>query len=121
MKLKRNDIILAVCLMVVAAIVLIIIKTTQTPGGSAVVTVDGKQTAVYSLDENRDVRLGTEQIGNTLVIKDGYVYISDASCPDKLCKRQGKICFEGQTIVCLPNRTVITIESTKPSKTDFIQ
>ncbi len=104
-----------------AAVFFFIVRSTASRGGYVVVTVDGNKTAVYSLAENRSVRIGDTQNGNTLVIKDGYAYITDATCPDKLCERQGKICMGNQTIVCLPNRTVINIDSVEQSYTDFIQ
>ncbi|MBD3285019.1 NusG domain II-containing protein [candidate division WOR-3 bacterium] len=43
-------------------------------------------------------------------IEDGSVWVAQASCPRKLCVRQGKISRTGRSIVCLPNRIVITIE-----------
>ncbi|HBE87040.1 MAG TPA: hypothetical protein DDW53_19330, partial [Lachnoclostridium sp.] len=39
-----------------------------------------------------------------------YASITEASCPDKVCVRTGKIHRSGELIVCLPNRVVITIE-----------
>ena len=35
--------------------------------------------------------------------------MEDADCPDKVCVKTGKIKNPGQTIVCLPHRTVIEI------------
>ena len=35
--------------------------------------------------------------------------MEDADCPDKVCVKTGKIKKPGQTIVCLPHRTVIEI------------
>jgi hypothetical protein len=48
---------------------------------------------------------------NVLVIQDGYAYMKEADCPDGLCIHQGRIHKAGQSIVCLPNRVVVTIES----------
>lgn len=41
--------------------------------------------------------------------EDGQVWVTEATCPDKICIHQGKISQEGETIVCLPNRMIIQI------------
>ena len=43
------------------------------------------------------------------VTVDGQVWCSEASCPDKLCVKQGKKHLNTDTIVCLPNKMVVTI------------
>ena len=79
-------------------------------GGTYVrVKVDGKITAEYSLKENRTVTLNGKNGINVLVIENGEAYISEADCPDKLCVRQGKINMNGQSVICLPHKTVIEI------------
>jgi len=48
-----------------------------------------------------------------LAIKDGEVWVNDETviCPRKICVQTGKIKAVGQSIVCLPNKTVIYITS----------
>lgn len=75
------------------------------------VTVDGQ--AVATLDLNRDTDMIINGYGGStdhLVIKDGYASITEASCPDKVCVRTGKIHKTGELIVCLPNRVVVSVE-----------
>lgn len=47
---------------------------------------------------------------NTIVIKDGVVYVSDADCKNQVCVKSGKISKKGESILCLPNKTIVTIE-----------
>ena len=47
---------------------------------------------------------------NTLVIEDRAAWMEDALCPDHICVDMGKIRYSGQSIVCLPNRVVVSIE-----------
>ena len=47
------------------------------------------------------------------MIKSGTAYISEASCPDKQCMKQGKISRAGEMLVCLPNRVVVKIVDSK--------
>jgi hypothetical protein len=42
----------------------------------------------------------------------------DADCPDKLCEKQGKISKNGQSIICLPNKIVIKINSDTDTDVD---
>ncbi len=79
------------------------------------VTVDGR--LVEELDISQDTRLeihGHKGGTNTLVIEDGRVYVSEASCPDKLCMNQGKIGQSGEMIVCLPNLMIAKIVGGEP-------
>lgn len=49
---------------------------------------------------------------NTVEIKDGTVFVADATCPDKLCIKQGKRgadCMNAAPIVCLPNKMYISV------------
>ncbi|MBO7216909.1 MAG: NusG domain II-containing protein [Clostridia bacterium] len=83
---------------------------THQAGGYVCVEQDGVQTASYPLNEDREIELKSENGGyNLLVIKDGKVYIQSASCPDKICVNHRKIGFEGERIVCLPNRLTVRI------------
>ncbi len=121
MKKHKNDLILFLCLLAIGIIAFSVIKFSATDGNTVSVTVDGQLTAQYPLNRDTEVLLGDSDHGNTLVIKNGYAYLTDATCPDKLCVKQGKINLDGQTIVCLPNKTVITVNSEKSSQTDFVQ
>lgn len=79
-------------------------------GDYAYVYVDGVLKGEYALDEDIEVFVkGYKDDGNTLVIRDGSAYFTEASCPDKLCINQGRISRVGQELVCLPNRIIIKI------------
>ena len=74
------------------------------------VSVDG--VVVEELDLSKDtefVMKGYQGGTNTLVIEDGQVYITDATCPDKVCIHQGKINRSGEMVVCLPNLMIAKI------------
>ncbi len=75
-------------------------------GSLVVINVDG-DTSYYLLNKDQEIDLGT----NIVTIKGGYVYMSYADCPDKICIKQGKINKKGQTITCLPNKITVSISS----------
>ncbi len=85
--------------------------THRAPAAWAVVTVDGEEQARYLLSEDRtQVIEGYDGGTNTLVIRAGEAWVTDASCPDHICEDQGKVSRNGQTITCLPNRVMIEIQ-----------
>lgn len=82
----------------------------QKEGKTVVVTVDGREYGRYPLDEDTEVDIGGT---NRLVISGQKADMTEADCPDKLCVRQQAIDKTGQTIVCLPNRVIVTVEGGK--------
>ena len=47
---------------------------------------------------------------NVVVISGGTVSVTEASCKNQVCVKHGVISRPGESIVCLPNRLVVTIE-----------
>ena len=47
---------------------------------------------------------------NIVEISGGKVSVTGASCRNQVCVRHGSISKTGESIVCLPNRLVVTIE-----------
>ena len=107
-KTRYDLILIAVCLFVSLAL-WAAVSLTKKPGETVVVTVAGEEFGRYSLNEEREVVIETENGKNVLVIKDGYADITDATCPDGLCERQRKINESGETLVCLPNKVTVTV------------
>ena len=46
--------------------------------------------------------------------------MKEASCPDQLCVDQNEIYFDKESIICLPNKVVITVVSDVESDVDGI-
>ena len=119
-KKLRADLLLIGALLLLALSLLLWQRAARRSGGAAVVYVDGVRTASYPLSRDAEVRLVTpEGEGhNVLVIHDGVADVTDASCPDKICVQMHPIRYAGESIVCLPNRTVIAIEGGESSGVD---
>ncbi len=114
--MKRKDIKLLSCIICVILILFISQFTPSKASGTFVrITQSGKETGLYPLNIDTDIRLDH----NTIHIEDGQVSVADADCPDRLCVNQGSISKPGQTIACLPGRTVIQIMASDPSDTSF--
>ncbi|MBQ6501978.1 MAG: NusG domain II-containing protein [Mogibacterium sp.] len=48
---------------------------------------------------------------NVVVISNGKVSVTEASCKNQVCVKHGIISRPGESIVCLPNRMVVRIEN----------
>mgnify|MGYP002446425288 CR=1 FL=1 len=86
----------------------------KSPAEIVEVSVDGK--VVETLDLAKDQELTIDSVSggtNHLIIKDGEAWVSEATCPDKICVHQGKIHLDGEIIVCLPNKMTAQIKSRK--------
>ena len=101
----RNDIFLFAAILLVSAIVFLLISFFAPEGAVIEITVDGKLYGQYSLYEEQTIDLGH----NTLIIKDGVADMVSAKCPDGLCVKQRSISKGGESIVCLPNRVIVTV------------
>ena len=108
----RNDIILILCLLLFAAIGMFYLFVLREQGNTVKVTVDGKTYGTYSLSKNitEDIYSGkNNEHLNRLIIEDGKAYMETATCPDGICVEHAPIFRNGESIVCLPQRVVISI------------
>ena len=74
----------------------------------------------YSLGKNRSIEINSELGSNLLVIKDGKAYVENASCPDGICSKHRPISYDGESIICLPNKVVVSIDKQDASAPDII-
>ena len=78
----------------------------------AVIYVNGNEYGRYSLDSDKKqiVDVSTEYGHNVVVIDKQKVFVTETDCMDKVEIAAGEISKPGQSLVCLPNRLVITVE-----------
>lgn len=115
----RNDIILIASVILLCLFSVFLFNAKKVEGGRAVVVKNGKDVASYPLSDDTEVRLENGDGYNILVIKDGYAFIKEASCPDKICVNNTKKKYNGETLVCLPNKITVKIVSSEQPDTDF--
>lgn len=108
--MKRCDIILICSLLLIALLGgMFIFLFFNKENGTVVVTVGGEKYARLRTDKDTELIIEGKNGTNKLVIKDGQVYVSEASCPDKICTKMGYL-TSLDPIVCLPNGVVISFE-----------
>lgn len=112
-KLKKRDVVfLAILLGIALGLLLWFWFGHQEQGEMVEVTVDGEIYGIYPLREEQEIPIlpkEAKEATNLLVIADGQADMESAGCPDQLCVHQAAISHVGETIVCLPNRVVVTI------------
>ena len=92
-KKVKNDIILILSIILFALICAFLLSVFRSEGEYVCVIQNGKETARYPL--SKDITVTLENGGtNTLVIENGYAFISDASCPDRICVHHKKIKYD---------------------------
>ena len=111
-RLRRNDAIFIAVLVLVIAVAGACLYFFRGEGDAVTVSVDGKVIATYPLavDRTEDILTGENGL-NRLVIRDGKAWVETASCPDGICAAHKPIHREGESIVCLPNKVVVTVQT----------
>ena len=78
----------------------------------AVITVDGVTVETVNLASVREkITIKPDaEINVEIVAENGEIRFESAECKDKLCVNTGSLKKGGDTAVCLPAKTVITVE-----------
>lgn len=106
-KSLRFDIILIAALLIISLCAVLATVCSRENGSYAVVRIDGREVARYSLAEDGEYTLGGGT--NKLCIKGGEVYMTYADCPDRTCVSTGRVRYVNQSIICLPNKVSVVI------------
>lgn len=118
--IRKADIILLIALVIAglaASAVLALHRGESTDAEAKVVIKSGgKLFAEYPLSEDRDVDVPADPGENLVRIEGGEVSVVSASCKNQVCVKHGAISKPGESIVCLPNRLVVSIESSGSGK-----
>lgn len=109
LKTHRNDAILIAVLLILGGALAAFLYATRQSGGYVSVQVDGETLMELPLSEDTRIVLGSGEHTNTLVIENGTARVAEAACPDQICVNQGTVQYEGESIVCLPHKLVVTV------------
>lgn len=108
--IKKADILLAVLLLLLGAVSAFFAYTGGRSGETVSISVQGKLYGTYPLDEDRTVVIRQHGHFNKVIIKDLQVQMAEADCRNQVCVEEGSISRTNQTIVCLPNQVVVSID-----------
>lgn len=110
---KKGDIILIAAAFIIAAILFLCLNAFNRSSGDYVqIEVGGETVARLSLNSDTVYDIETENgITNTLEISGGKAKMIRADCPDKICVNHKSINKNGEAVICLPNKVVVTVIS----------
>lgn len=111
LRLRRADTVLAAAVLGAAALSAVLLWRLPPAGRTVTVQQNGQTVAVLPLATDTDyIVTGADGATNTVRIRGGRVSVCAASCPDGLCVRHRAVSRAGESIICLPNRVVVTVD-----------
>ncbi len=117
----RNDVIfIGILFFFCIAVCVFVYKGGAVTGSYITITVDGEKYGTYSLAKEQTIVVGEGEHQNIIEIRGGKAYMTAAGCPDQLCVNQNEICYDKQSIICLPNKVVVTVIGEDDADVDMI-
>ena len=113
-KSRVGDLVIIATFLAIALITALTVFLTRDNGAWCAVSVDGKTLTALPLSEDTEYAIPLDSGKNTLVIENGKAYISFADCPDKICVNHRPISYDGESIICLPHKLVVSISEERP-------
>lgn len=116
--MKKNDWILAAAILGVAALLFgvhfVLGRQNQE---SVIIYVDGEVYGKYGLSEDQTIQINDT---NVLEIRSKEAVMTKADCPDQICVHQKGISQTNESIICLPNKVVVSIEGKEAKELDAV-
>ena len=107
---NRFWLILIGALLLAAVAGMAVVHSRQETGVMVQVLRDGQVEDTFPLSGSLTRRYEADSGGyNVVVVKDGKVSVTEASCPDQICVRHGPTDQTADPIVCLPNKLVVQV------------
>ena len=119
-KFKKDILFISIILLLAGMIWCLYALIHKNDGNVVVVTRDGEVVEQYSLSEDNVYIIPYGEEYNLLMISNGEAFVTDADCPDGLCIRQRAISRNGESIICLPHKLVIQVESKEEGSLDAV-
>ena len=111
---KEKYLILIILLLLLGSIVSIFLMNPSGKSYTAHIYQDGQlieRIDLSAVSESYQLKLEATDGGyNTIEIQPGRIAVTDASCPDHICVKQGFIDSSMLPITCLPNKLVIQLK-----------
>lgn len=114
MPLRAKIVIIGILIAATAAFSMILWRFFYAAEGSfALVYQEGRliqRISLTDVGEPYEIRIeGKDGAYNILEVQEGKIGVTEASCPDKLCKNQGFISNSLMPVTCLPNHLVVKV------------
>lgn len=119
--ISKKDILIIVASLAIGCILLITFLLLPTKdNASVIVTLDGQVIKTMSLYSNTTYTCQNNENYNVIVVNNGIVNVKEASCKNQICVHHFPISKNGETIVCLPNKLVVSIKNENGKQPDIV-
>jgi len=108
--LKIADVILFAAFLLIGVASIFVFTKAPSDDARVVIYQDGAVAHSYALNEDRSVEIKGSLGFNSIEIKDGKVRVAEADCSGGDCANFGWIDKEGEVIICIPHKLLVTIE-----------
>lgn len=110
-KLFRKGDIAVIAVILIIAAAFYFYKLNDSDKLEAIISVNGETVETIDLSAEKEKRFITLSTNPEVVIavENGAIYFESSDCEDKLCVNCGKLTKKGDTAVCLPAKTVVTV------------
>jgi len=109
--MKKNDILFICAVILLITGVLITFSYHANSDNKIVVIKEANDIyGTYPLSEDKKIEVEGILGVTTVIIENGEAYVFDSPCPNKTCIHMGKIKKRGDTIVCIPNRILMSVK-----------
>lgn len=121
-KFLKNDLILIFSIIIISLLSVTIILLTSKHGNYVTIEQNGTITAVLQINKNQKYNIYNEdnEIENTILIENGQVSMIYADCPDKICEKHRAIKNNNESIICLPNKVIVTVTNGLENEVDGV-
>ena len=111
---KKSDVVLFILLMALSVGLMFFVYRTGSAGERIEIKMAGKLYAVYSLTEDRTVTVEQDEGKKNIIrIEGGEVTMESSTCKNQVCVNHAAISRGGESIICLPNRVIVSIISSE--------
>ena len=115
--MNKNDFKLIFILLIIVTLFIIGFRLLENnENKKAIVYYENEVLLTIDLSENKEYKVDGYNVKVNIVVKNGKIKVDSENSPLHLCSKQGYISSTYETIVCLPNKITIKIES----ETDYL-
>ena len=111
-------IILFLVLAIISTIIIFIMQSANTVGKTAEIYSNNKLIKTVSLNKDDEFTIKNGDNYNIVRIRNGKISVCESDCKNQICVKQGEIDNSLLPIVCVPNRLVIRVDSSKQDGID---
>ena len=106
---KLDFILLGAIIIILLPLTIALLNTSK--GSKAIVKSDGRIIDTISLDKNGTYTYSNDKGYNIVEVTDGKVRVIEEDCPNKYCVNKGYIKRNNESVICLPHRFEVTVQS----------